>query len=116
MPMYPRHVRLIPRQQSPTTGLLFGLIIIVAAVGAYSWYITLQVSSLRQLQRDLVDRNRKDSLQLLRIQNDLNSAALAMRDMVIDWPSGQTEEYKNLTVGRMYDCVESKGITPLTRF
>jgi len=82
MPMYPRHVRLIPRQQSPTTGLLFGLIIIVAAVGAYSWYITLQVSSLRQLQRDLVDRNRKDSLQLLRIQNDLNSAALAMRDML----------------------------------
>jgi len=36
--------------------------------------------------------------------------------MVIDWPSGQTEEYKNLTVGRMYECVESKGITPLTRF
>ena len=30
----------------------------------------------------LADRNRKDSLQLLRIQNDLNSLGLAMRDML----------------------------------
>src|SRR5947209_19151331 len=30
----------------------------------------------------MVDRNRKDSLQLLRVQNDLNSIALAMRDML----------------------------------
>jgi signal transduction histidine kinase len=34
------------------------------------------------LQNDLADRNRKDSLQLLRIQNELNSLALAMRDML----------------------------------
>src|SRR5436189_274133 len=30
----------------------------------------------------MVDRNRKASLQLLRVQNDLNSIALAMRDML----------------------------------
>jgi signal transduction histidine kinase len=30
----------------------------------------------------LVDRNRRDSLQLLRVQNDLNSLGLAMRDML----------------------------------
>src|SRR5437899_10882126 len=30
----------------------------------------------------MVDRERKDSLQLLRVQNDLNSIALAMRDML----------------------------------
>ena len=34
------------------------------------------------MQNNLADRNRKDSLQLLRIQNELNSLALAMRDMV----------------------------------
>jgi len=49
---------------------------------AYSWYIRLQIAHLRQVQSDLVDRNRKDSLQLLRIQNNLNGVALAMRDMV----------------------------------
>jgi signal transduction histidine kinase len=34
------------------------------------------------LQTELTDRNRRDSLQLLRIQNDLNQLALAMRDML----------------------------------
>src|SRR5271168_708560 len=68
--------------QSPTRGLFLGLIITLAAVVAYSGYITRQISGLRELQNNLVDRNRKDSLQLLRIQNDLNSLALAMRDML----------------------------------
>jgi signal transduction histidine kinase len=59
-----------------------GLIITLAAVVACSGYITWQISGLRRLQNNLVDRNRKDSLQLLRIQNDLNTIALAMRDML----------------------------------
>jgi signal transduction histidine kinase len=58
------------------------LIITLGAVVTYSWYITRQISGLRQLQTGLADRNRKDSLQLLRIQNDLNSIGLAMRDML----------------------------------
>ena len=32
--------------------------------------------------------------------------------VVIDWPSGQTEEYKNLSAGRTYECTEGKGIVP----
>jgi len=68
--------------RSPTPGLFVGLVITLAAVVAYSWYITVQISGLRKLQNDLAGRNRKDSLQLLRIQNDLNSLALAMRDML----------------------------------
>jgi hypothetical protein len=32
--------------------------------------------------------------------------------MVIDWPSGLTEDFKNLAVGRAYDCTEGKGIVP----
>jgi signal transduction histidine kinase len=62
--------------------LLLGLIVTLAAVVAYSGYITRQISGLRELQTNMVERNRKDSLQLLRIQNDLNSLALAMRDML----------------------------------
>ena len=31
--------------------------------------------------------------------------------VVIDWPSGRTEEYKNLASGRAYECVEGKGIS-----
>jgi signal transduction histidine kinase len=67
---------------SPTIGLLVGLLVTLAAIVADAWYITRQMAGLRALQTDLADRNRKDSLQLLRIQNDLNTVALAMRDMI----------------------------------
>lgn len=70
--------------RSPTLGLLLGLLVTLSAVLAYSAYITWQVAGLRKLQTELVARNRKDSLQLLRIQNDLNLLAVAMRDMVSD--------------------------------
>jgi signal transduction histidine kinase len=66
---------------SPTPRLLIGLAITVIAVGVFSWYSLRQIEGLRQLQSNTIDRNRKDSLQLLRIQNSLNSLGLAMRDM-----------------------------------
>jgi signal transduction histidine kinase len=74
----------VPRSigRSPTAGLILGLIITLAAVVAYSIYTARQISMLRDLQHNLIDRNRKDSLQLLRIQNDLNSLGLSMRDML----------------------------------
>jgi signal transduction histidine kinase len=69
-------------QRSPTRILLLGLVITLAAVLAYAFYITVQLAGLRRLQSELVERNRKDSLQLLRLQNDLNLIGLAMRDML----------------------------------
>jgi hypothetical protein len=36
--------------------------------------------------------------------------------VVIAWPSGRTEDYKNLAAGRAYECVEGKGITALAGF
>jgi signal transduction histidine kinase len=57
-------------------------VITLAAVVGYSAYVTRRISSLRELQSNLIDRNRKDSLQLLRIQNELNSIGIAMRDML----------------------------------
>jgi signal transduction histidine kinase len=67
--------------RSPTVALLLGLVLTLGVVVAYSWYITGQISGLRRLQSELNDRNRRESLQLLRIQNDLNQLALSMRDM-----------------------------------
>jgi signal transduction histidine kinase len=69
-------------QTGPARGLYFGLVVTILAVLLYAGYITLQFAGLRLLQSELVDRNRRDSLQLLRIQNDLNSLGLAMRDML----------------------------------
>jgi hypothetical protein len=70
--------------RSPTSGLILGLVIIIVAVVAYSAYITRQISGLRALQTNVAERNRRDALQLLRIQNDLNLLSLTMRDILDD--------------------------------
>ena len=54
-------------QKSPAVALLLGLVFTLAAVLGYSAYMTVQLHGLRKLQSDLVDRGRKDSLQLLRL-------------------------------------------------
>jgi len=33
--------------------------------------------------------------------------------VVIDWPNGRTEEYKNLSAGRGYSCIEGKNTSPM---
>ena len=36
--------------------------------------------------------------------------------VVIQWPNGREEDYKDLSTGQTYRCVEGKGITPQNRF
>jgi signal transduction histidine kinase len=71
-----------PRIPSPTAALAIGLLLTLGVVVVYWWYISGQIAGLRRMQTELTDRNRRDSLQLLRIQNDLNQIAIAMRDML----------------------------------
>jgi hypothetical protein len=66
---------------SPTSRLVAGLVVTLAAIAGFSRYSLRQIDGLRDVQSRLVDRNRRDSLQLLRIQNDLQQLALALRDM-----------------------------------
>ena len=68
--------------RSPTVRLLAGLAITFCAVALYSGYMVMQLRGLERLQGGIIDRNRADSLLLLRIQNNLNSLGLAMRDML----------------------------------
>lgn len=50
----------------------------VAAVGLYTF---TEIRDLRNQQTEISERNRKDALQLLRIQNDLALLAVTMRDL-----------------------------------
>lgn len=72
----------VTAQRSPTVRLLTGLAVTLTAVAVYSGYTIVQLRGLKDLQARTVDRNRTDSLLLLRIQNNLNSVALAIRDML----------------------------------
>ena len=67
--------------KSPTIRLLMGLLITLAAVTGFSWYSLYQLDGLRKLQNDTIDLNRHDSLLLLRVQEDLNTIGLKLRDM-----------------------------------
>src|SRR5437763_7869398 len=68
--------------ESPTPRLLLGLAVTLIAVVVFAWFSLRQISGMRQMQTNTIERKRRDSLQLLRIQDNLNSLALAMRDMV----------------------------------
>lgn len=73
--------------KSPTGRLVAGLVLTLAVIGAYAAFTLRSVNRMREMQTDIVDRNRLGSLQLIRIQNDLHSLGLAMRDM-LDNPRG----------------------------
>jgi len=68
--------------RSPTPGLLLGLAVTLLAVVLYAAFTIQQIHRVQQLQTDLVDRNRRDSLQLLRIQDNLHSLGLVTRDLL----------------------------------
>lgn len=70
------------RGRTPTSRLLAGLAVTLSAVAVYSAYTVYQLRALERLQTTTIDRNRTDSLLLLRIQKDLNDVAHALRDML----------------------------------
>ena len=80
---------------SPTVRLLLGLLVTLLAVAVFSWYVLVQLKGLKQLQSDTIDRNRRDSLQLLRVQNALSSLGLAVHDMVLGEEPYGVLAYKN---------------------
>jgi signal transduction histidine kinase len=69
-------------KRSLSTRLLAGVLLSLAALALYAGYTATQLRVLRRLQTEIIDRNRRDSLLLVRVQNDLNTLGLAMRDML----------------------------------
>jgi signal transduction histidine kinase len=59
-----------------------GLVVTLAAVAVFSSWTLWQLAGLKDLQTRIVERNRRDSLQLLRIQNDLGELGQVLRDML----------------------------------
>ena len=70
-----------PAQSSPARLLGVGLAVVLLTVAGVGVYTIGEIRRLRDEQTAISERNRKDSLQLLRIQNDLASLAFLMRDM-----------------------------------
>lgn len=73
-----------PGLGAPTGRMVAGLIFTLLAIGAYAGFTLQSVHRMREIQTQVIDRTRLGSLQLIRIQNDLNALGLAMRDMLDD--------------------------------
>ncbi len=67
---------------SPSARLAAGVAVTLAIILAYAGYTLNSVNRMREVQTEIIDQNRKAALQLIRIQSDLNSLALALRDMI----------------------------------
>jgi signal transduction histidine kinase len=73
---------MLESRRSLSIRLFAGLLFSLTALALYAGYTATQLRMLRRLQTDIIDRNRRDSLLLLRLQNDLNNLGLGMRDML----------------------------------
>ena len=70
------------RSRSPIASLTVGLMVAVLVIAGFSLYAAREVYALRDEQAALSERNRLDTLQIVRIQQNLASIGGALRDMV----------------------------------
>jgi signal transduction histidine kinase len=68
--------------RAPWRTLAVGLALALCTIAGIGAYTFAEIRRLRDEQTAISERNRRDALQLLRIQNDLASLAGLMRDMV----------------------------------
>lgn len=66
---------------SPSTRLWIGLCITLSIFGVFAFYTMYEIRWLEDFQLNVVQANRKASLQLLRIQNNAYQVAVSLRDM-----------------------------------
>jgi signal transduction histidine kinase len=68
---------------SPTLRLGIGLCVILSAFVIFAVYATRQLRWLEDFQSNVVARNRRASLQLLRLQNDAYLLAISLHDLAL---------------------------------
>ncbi len=81
--------------KSPTVRFLLGLLVTLGAVTALSSYSLYRLHGLQKVELNIIDLNRHDSLQLLRVQNDLTAIGLKFREMSGDLDRDQLGHYQN---------------------
>jgi len=68
---------------SPSTRLWVGLCVILSIFLIFVVYSSREIRWLEDFQVNVVQRNRKDSLQLSRLQNDVYLLAISLRDLAL---------------------------------
>jgi len=91
-----------PQSPSPSPRLVVGLVVTLAMILAFCLYTVREIRELRDEQTRINERNRVDSLQLLRIQNNLSALATQMREM-----ADRTEPYPMKSWRQTFDRLKA---------
>jgi len=105
----PDLVRPIP---SPTFRLGLGLCVILSAFVIFAIYATRQLRWLEDFQTNVVARNRRASLQLLRLQNDAYLLAISLHDLALEsgaYPVRDSQPEFTRLESDMQDALEREG-------
>jgi signal transduction histidine kinase len=78
----PKH-DLLSQIPSPSTRLWIGLCITLSVFAIFALYNIQKMRGLEDFQANVVEKNRKSSLQLLRLQDDVYFLAVSLRDMTL---------------------------------
>ena len=97
---------------SPTFRLGLGLCVILSAFVIFAVYATRQVRWLEDFQTNVVARNRRASLQLLRLQNDAYLLAISLHDLALEsgaYPVRDSQPEFTRLESDMQDALEREG-------
>jgi signal transduction histidine kinase len=89
------------RARAPLVGLALGLTLSLLTIIGFCLYAAHEIGRLRDEQMALSERNRRDSLQLIRVQNNLSTLAITLRDM-----TDRTEPYPMAAWASTFDRLE----------
>lgn len=89
------------RARAPLVRLALGLTLSLLTIIGFCLYAAHEIGRLRDEQMALSERNRRDSLQLIRVQNNLSTLAITLRDM-----TDRTEPYPMAAWASTFDRLE----------
>ena len=89
------------RARAPLVRLALGLTLSLLTIIGFCLYAAHEIGRLRDEQMALSERNRRDSLQLIRVQNNLSTLAITLRDM-----TDKTEPYPMAAWASTFDRLE----------
>jgi signal transduction histidine kinase len=87
-------------------------------MGAYAAFTLHSVNRMRAVESEVVERNRRATLQLIRIQSDLNALALALRDIAARRDGYPIEAWRGPLArirGNLADAIEKESTLTLGR-
>ncbi|MBI4889393.1 MAG: sensor histidine kinase [Acidobacteria bacterium] len=98
------------RTPAPTWIQLLGLVTTLVVVGVFTGFTLRQLEGLKLLGADIVERNRRDSLELIRIQDDVLQLGLALRNMERGSETGSLTAYREHLEGLKRDLQEAMAL------